>query len=325
MTTRNILLLIEKSAHCLSYYDVESGERLHTVQLPDFPHEFTLNADRSIAYIGHYGVANSGSSDLGGREVIALDVAKGEIIDRFSLGEDMNRPHGIGMDEKGRLYALSEGAAKIAVWDTPSKGGAPDRTAPTGGLKSHLFALTKDGRRCYSMNLDSNNVTLFDPHDPYVTPVPIVTGEKPEGRLLRADERVLFVTNRTSETVVAIDTSSLEVTASADVAGDPVRIFHDTKRGRLMTINYQGRSVSVLDDQSLREMNRIELEAPPIAMSFDKETTQAFLSVDADKLHYLDLDQLAVSKTIETFAEPDVSAAVTLQADAPAISRGTTS
>lgn len=318
---KDVLLLIEKSSHCLSYYDVPSGERLHTVQLPEFPHEFTLNADQSVAYIGHYGVINSGSTDQGGHEVLALDVARGEIIDRFSLGDGMNRPHGIGMDGQGRLYALSEGAGRMAVWDAPSKGGAPDRTAPTGGLKSHLFALTKDGRRCYSMNLDSNNVTIFDPHDPDVTPVPVSTGEKPEGRLLRADERVLFVTNRNSETVVAVDTSTLEITASASVPGDPVRIFHDTKRGHLMTINYRGRSVSVLDDQTLRELNRLELEAPPIAMSFDAAMGRAFLSVDADQLQFLDLDTLSISKTIPTYSEPDVSAVVTLNENAPVLSQ----
>lgn len=322
MTTHNILLLIEKSAHCLSYYDIKSDERLHTVQLPDFPHEFVLNADQSIAYIGHYGVANSGSSDQGGHEILALDVAKGEIIDRFSLGEGMDRPHGIEMDGQGRLYALSETAEKIAIWDDPSKGGAPDRTAPTGGLKSHLFALTQDGRRCFSMNLGSNDVTLFDPHDPQVTPVSISTGEKPEGRLLRADEKVLFVTNRISETVVAIDTTTLEIMATSDVPGDPVRIFHDTKRGRLITTNYEGCSVSVLDDQNLNELNRIELEDPPVAICFDADMKQAFLSVDADKLHFLDLDRLEITKTISTYSDPDVSAVVQLQTDAPAVSRG---
>lgn len=317
--TRDVLLLIEKSASRLSYYDAQSGAYLHSVMLPDFPHEFTLDADRRRAYIGHYGVANSGSPDQGGHEVITLDVARGEIVDRFSLGEGMNRPHGIAMDGKGRLYALSEGAARIAVWDVPEQGGAPDRTAPTGGLKSHLFAITRDGRRCYSMNLDSNNVTVFDPHDVSVTPVPVVTGEKPEGRLLRADEKVLFVTNRISETVVAVDTATLTVIASESVPGDPVRIFHDTRRGRLMSINYAGRSVSVLDDRTLKVLTRIDLDVSPIAMSFDAGFDRAFVSVDADQLHYLDLDTLEIAKTIETNKEPDVSAIVALDDSAPVL------
>lgn len=319
---KDVLLLIEKSAHRLSCYDIDGGELLHVVPLPEFPHEFTLNADRGIAYIGHYGVANSGSEDTGGHEVLALDVAAGRIVDRFSLGDGMNRPHGIGMDGMGRLYALSETAARIAIWDDPRKGGAPDRTAPTGGRKPHLFAVSRDGRRCYSMNLGSNDVTVFDPQDPSVTPVPVSTGEMPEGRLLREDEKLLFVTNRKSETVVALDTATLEITASENVPGDPVRIFHDRRRSRLMTVDYRGRSLTLLDDRSLKTIGRVELEVPPISLSFDKSMTRAFISTDANELHFLDLDRLAVTRKIPTGKEPDVSAIVSLDDDAAILSRG---
>ena len=41
---RDTLLLVEKCAHCFSWYDIESGERLHSLQLPDFPHEFVTDS-----------------------------------------------------------------------------------------------------------------------------------------------------------------------------------------------------------------------------------------------------------------------------------------
>lgn len=318
---RQILLLIEKSTHCLSYYDTDCGKRLHTVPLPDFPHEFTLDAGRSIAWIGHYGVANSGSADIGGHEVMALDVARGRIIDRLSLGDRMNRPHGVGLDDHGRLYALSEGAGRIAVWDDPAKGGAPDRTVPVGGCKPHLFAVAGNGRRCYSMNLGSNDVTVFDPQDPSVPPVPISTGDKPEGRHLRADERVLFVTNRISETVVAIDTATLEIVAREQVSGDPVRIFHDPARGRLMTIDYLGKTISLLDDRNLKISTRVALDSRPISMSFDSGMQRAFVSMDSDEIHVLDLGELTVTQKFSTFREPDVSAIVMLDEQAEVIAR----
>lgn len=323
MTARQVLLLIEKSDHRLSYYDVESGSRLRSVALPEFPHEFVLDPNHARAYVGHYGIPYSGSPGNGGREVLVLDVARGEVAGRMDLGIGMNRPHGIGMDGRGRLYSLSESASRIAVWDAPEFGGLPDRTASTGGSKSHLFAISSNGRRCYSMNLDSNNVTVFDPQDPLVTPVRVSTGEKPEGRLLRADEKILFVTNRISETVVALDTASLQVLATESVPGDPVRIFHDTRRGRLITINYAGKSLSLLDENTLKTLRRVELDAAPISLSFDRDMERAFLSVDANAVHVIDLDTLATVRTFATFKEPDVSAVVTLDAGAPAIANPT--
>lgn len=320
---RKVLLLIEKSSDCLSYYDVESGERLHTVDLPSFPHEFVVTADGSRVYIGHYGVINSGSTDQGGNEILALDVAAGKIVDRFSCGEGMGRPHGIGMDGNGRLYALSETAATLLVWDNPKKGGAPDRSAPSGGLKSHLFAVTADGNICYSMNLVSNDVTRFNPQDASITPVSLSTGEKPEGRLLRADEKVLYVANRGSETLVAVDTESFSVVASTSAPSDPVRIFHDTLRGRLMTINYGGKSVSVFDESTLERVGGIDLHAAPVAMSLDPLMDKAYLSIDDNMLHIIDLNTLSIIKTIHTHEEPDVSAIVMLADDSHAIAKGT--
>nr|WP_067288807.1 hypothetical protein [Marinobacterium profundum] len=320
---RKVLLLIEKSSNCLSYYDVESGKRLHTVDLPDFPHEFVLTADGSRVYIGHYGVINSGSTGDGGNEILALDVAAGKIADRFSCGEGMGRPHGIGLDGNGRLYALSETASTLLVWDNPAKGGAPDRSAPSGGVKSHLFAITRDGNTCYSMNLASNDVTRFNPQDTSIAPVSLNTGEKPEGRLLRADEKMLYVANRGSETLVAIDTVSFSVVASTSAPGDPVRIFHDSRRGRLMTINYGGKSVSVFDESSLERVGGIDLQAAPVAMSLDPEMKHAYLSVDDNMLHIVDLDTLAISQSIYTHEEPDVSAIVMLADDCNAIANGT--
>ncbi len=316
---REVLLLIEKASDCLSYYDTKTGDRLFTVSLPEYPHEFVLNSTKTTAYIGHYGVINSGSPDKGGHTVLALDVARGEITHTLDLGPDNNRPHGVGVDAQDRLYVLSEGSAKLLVWDHPDQTGPHDREAPTGGRKSHLFAVTGDGRKAYSMNLDSNDVTLFDPYDPSQKPVKVETGEKPEGRLLRADEKVLYITTRISETLAAIDTETLKVIAEVACPGDPVRVFHDTRRKRLMTINYGANNVSVFDDTSLDYVGRFDVSAPPIAICFDEAMDIAFLSIDDNKLHYVDLDTLEITRTLETFKEPDVCAVVQLADDAPVL------
>ena len=320
---REILLLIEKSSHCLSYYDTQSGDRLHTVPLPDFPHEFVLCSDKSTAYIGHYGVINSGSTERGGHSVLILDIATGTITQTLDLGHENNRPHGVGIDGSDRLYVLSEGSAKLLVWDNLKAGGSHDREASTGGQKSHLFAVSKDGRKAYSMNLDSNDVTLFDPFDKVSAPIKIGTGEKPEGRLLRNDEKVLYITTRISETLAAIDTETLKIIAEVPCPGDPVRVFHDTRRGRLMTINYGANYVGVFEDATLAPLGRIDVSHPPIAISFDAAFDRAFLSIDDNKLHFVDLDTLDIQRTLETCEEPDVSAVITLPEDASVLTNQT--
>ena len=73
--SKEILLLVEKCSHCFSYYDIDSGTRLHSVQLPDFPHEFVVDAAQRYAYIGHYGVETSGHLGAGGTSIFQIDIA----------------------------------------------------------------------------------------------------------------------------------------------------------------------------------------------------------------------------------------------------------
>ena len=61
-------MLTEKDSHRISFYDTTSGEQLASVALPDFPHEFVVDAGRRYAYAGHYGVL-SGSLNLTGSGV----------------------------------------------------------------------------------------------------------------------------------------------------------------------------------------------------------------------------------------------------------------
>ncbi|MGH3752278.1 MAG: hypothetical protein ACRDRP_06200 [Pseudonocardiaceae bacterium] len=55
----DVLVLVEKGSHALSFYEVDTGRRLHTVTLAAYPHELVVDAERRFAYVGHYGVRPS--------------------------------------------------------------------------------------------------------------------------------------------------------------------------------------------------------------------------------------------------------------------------
>lgn len=308
--TRDILLLVEKCSHCFSYYDIESGERRHSIALEQFPHEFVVDAAKRYAYVGHYGVETSGHSGHGGTRIFQIDIAERRLARTIDIAP-FNRLHGMQMDQQGRLYALSEERAQLVVLDRPETDTAPRRAVPTGGIKSHLFALTRDGQTAYVMNLLSHTVTKIRPHDSTAAPVPCSPGEKPEGYALSADERTLYVTNRWSNTLAAIDTATMNVLREAPSREDPTRLYL-YRDGRLVVTNYGECSLSVFDPASLRELARIPMEARPIALSFHPERPLAFVSQDNDQLGYFDMETLAFDRFIGTQREPDVSCAVLL-------------
>jgi DNA-binding beta-propeller fold protein YncE len=308
--TREILLLVEKCSHCFSYYDIASGERLHSIGLPQFPHEFVVDPASRYAYVGHYGVETSGHVGAGGTSIFQIDLAGRKLARTIDIAP-FNRLHGMQMDAQGRLYALSEEKAQLVVLDQPETDTAPRRAVPTGGIKSHLFALTRDGQTAYAMNLLSHTVTKIRPHDATFAPVPCSPGEKPEGHALSEDEKTLYVTCRWSNTLCAIDTDSMQVKYSAPSRDDATR-FYLHASGRLVATNYGERSLSVLDPATLKETAHIKMDARAIALSYHPTKPLAFVSQDNDKLGYFNMETLKFERFILTQREPDVSRVVML-------------
>lgn len=307
---RDTLLLVEKCSHCFSWYDIASGERLRSLALPDFPHEFVTDSFERYAYVGHYGVETSGHVGEGGHSLLQIDIRSPQLVRSIDLSP-FNRIHGLQMDAQDRLYALSEEKSALLVLEQPATDVAARRAVPSGGIKSHLFALSRDGQTAYCMNLLSHTVTKIKPWDPLFAPLACHPGQKPEGYCLSADETTLFVSNRWSNTLSAIDTASMTVMYSAPSRDDVTRIYR-APDGRMFTSNYGDRSLSIVDPTNLRETAYLRLDGRCIALTFHPTQPLAFISLDSDRVAVLDLTELKVLRFIATQKEPDVSKVVLL-------------
>jgi len=313
MNDQDILLLVEKCSHCISWYEIASGKRVHSVELPSYPHEFVTDSANRHAWVGHYGVETSGHTGEGGHALLQIDIAAGTLTRTIDLAP-FNRIHGLQMDERDRLYALSEGKATLLVLDRPVSDEAPRRAVPSGGIKSHLFALTRDGETAYCMNLLSHTVTKIKPWDPLAMPVACHPGDKPEGYCLSGDERTLFVSNRWSRTLAAIDTQTMAVQRVAPSRDDPTRIYR-WDDDMLLVTNYGERSLSLVDPHTLSEIDHIAMPARAIALSFDRERGLAFVSQDDDRVGIFDIRTRRFESYIPTQREPDVSKVIRQGAD----------
>ena len=307
---RDTLLLVEKCSHCFSWYDIESGERLRSLQLPDFPHEFVTDSAERFAYVGHYGVETSGHVGAGGHSLLQIDIRSSELVRSIDLSP-FNRIHGLQIDAQDRLYALSEEKSTLLVLEQPATDTAARRAVPSGGIKSHLFALTRDGQTAFCMNLLSHTVTKVKPWDPLFAPLACHPGQKPEGYCLSGDEQTLFVSNRWSNTLSAIDTATMKVKYEAPSRDDVTRIYRAAD-GRMFTSNYGDRSLSVVDPLTLQETDYLKLDGRCIALTFHPSKPLAFISLDSDRVAVLDLSTLKILRFIATQKEPDVSKVVML-------------
>jgi len=299
-----VLLLMEKTAHRLAFLDASDGRRLGEVELPDFPHEFVVDHAGRHAFIGHYGVESSTETKPGGHSVLVVDLAARRLARRIDLAP-YNRLHGIALDAQDRLSVLSEEKATLLTLDKPLEDEAAGFAVPAGGIKTHMFALTRDGERAYVTGLLSNTASLVRPRDAAVPPVVVTTGRMPEGLCLSPDERTLYVGNRRSGTVSAIDAGDMRVREAREVGGDPLRLYA-LPDGRLLLADL-GREAIALLRPDLSEIGRLSLGAKPNAASLHPSRPIAYVSLASDEVAVVDLERMRIEGKMKTGSGADVT------------------
>ncbi|MEU6262960.1 YncE family protein [Saccharopolyspora shandongensis] len=302
----DVLAVVEKGGHAVSFYETSTGRRQDSIALPQYPHELAADSGLRWAYVGHYGVRTSSGTGEGGAAVFVLDLAARELIRTVDL-RPFNRIHGVGVDARDRLYALSEAKATLLGFDDPSTDLEPTRAVPTDGIKTHLFAISRDGERAYVTGLLSHTVSLVRPYDPVARPVVMTPGERPEGICLSHDERTLYVGARRSRRLVALDAQRMTVRTTVSVPGDPLRVYARPD-GVVLVTDIADNSLTAFTPD-LRRLWSLRLRGAPSAVSFHPTAALAYVSQlgDVDQVSIVDLETRSVAGGFGTGREPDSS------------------
>ncbi|MFD0548127.1 YncE family protein [Streptomyces rectiviolaceus] len=299
----DVLVVVEKSSHAVSFYDAVSGQRQETVRLPDYPHEMVVDSRRRFAYVGHYGVRMASTVGDGGAAVFVIDLAERSLARTIDT-RPFNRIHGMGIDRQDRLYALSEEKAVLLGFDAPSTDQAPTRAVPTHGVKTHLFTLSRDGERAYVTGLLSHTVSLVRPHDAAVPPVLVTPGQLPESSCLSRDEKTLFVGARKSSSLVSVDARTMKIRRSRRTGGDPLRVYTIDDE-RLLVTDIVANTLTVWGTD-LRRIRSLQLDGTPSAVTLHPTRPLAYVSLlGTHRIAVVDLDRFAVVDGFDTQLEPD--------------------
>jgi YVTN family beta-propeller protein len=296
-------VLVEKFGHAFGGYDLTTGEQRFSVALPEYPHEFVVDSEGRFGYVGHYGVQTFAHPGRGGHQVFVIDIRRGEHVLTLDC-EPYSRIHGLQIDSRDRVYALSEHDNMLLVFADPHARQVPDRAVPSGGVKSHLFVVSRDGERAYISNLLSHTVTRVHPYDASLPPLAVNAGGRPEGCCLSRDETVLFVASRDDHTLSMIDAATMKVTRTVATGEDPTRLYL-TRDGRLLVVNYGERSIRVFDPESLEALGRVDTVAKPIAVSFHPDGGLAYVALNDNSVGVLDLATLTLRHGFAVGKEPD--------------------
>ena len=143
-----LLLVIFRTESVLAFIDPASGQLLERVPVGKAPHEVELSTDQKLAFV---------CSPTDGT-ISMIDVAARKELRRVEIGKQ-SRAHGL-LYADGKLYFTAEGYRIIGRYDPAAD--KIDWLLGVGQEGSHVLTMTKDRKRLYTTNGDSDSVSLVE-------------------------------------------------------------------------------------------------------------------------------------------------------------------
>ena len=288
------MVVVNQGDGTASFVNLESFEVEETIELGNGPHEATASPDGKRVYVSMYGrqVAND--------EVAVIDPAKRAVVTRFDLAPS-ERPHGI-VTRGDHIFITLERDGAVAKMNRDGEIVWRGRT--TGEL-GHMLAVSADGKRIYTGNMKTNDVSILEAGgDEPVAVVPV--GKGPEGIALSPDGSELWVAHRMSGGLSVIDTAKAEVVATPGEGVFSARLTFTPDGRKVVAYDMSSRNVVVFDRASRTELGRYRPDEGIPVTGLAKDARHIYvIRYQPDAIFELDLETMEPGRTVETGSMPD--------------------
>ena len=295
--SRGTLVVVNKAAARVNLIDVASGRIAATLPTGDGPHEVALSADGRTAVVTNYG------GGAGGRSLSVVDVRDQRVVRTIDLGE-YTRPHGIQFLPGDTVVAVTSEAARAVVL-VDVRAGAVVGAVSTEAGGSHMLAVTEDGERVFTGDMQSNTVTALDLAAGGVErayPVP----ERPEAVMVSADGSAVWVGSNAEARVSRLDPESGEVRTILEDVQWPYRILLVPSRDLVVVPDLRGHAIRFSRMSTGEELPPLDMPGGPQGITVTPDERALFLSLsERDEVAVIDLETGTVIRRIATGRAPD--------------------
>ena len=213
----SLLLVANKGDNSLGIIDPVAGKQVAEVAEGGVTgHEVTTSPDGKLAYVPIYGNSGVGQPGTDGTNLVVIDLAARKVVGNIDFGKGV-RPHLPVIGPKnGLLYVSTELNRSISIIDPATL--KIVGSIPTGQEQSHMFAITRDGRRAYTANVGPGTVSVLD-LDARKTITIIPVSPQIQRISLSVDDRLVFTSDVTKPQLAVIDTATNKIKTWVPLAG----------------------------------------------------------------------------------------------------------
>jgi YVTN family beta-propeller protein len=311
-----ILLVANKHSNTLCFIDPKTLKVLQTIQTGPNPHEIIVTPDQRFAYLTNY--------EPPGNTISVIDLVQRKHIKQIETG-DYIRIHGSAMAPDGKYAYFTAGQTGYVV-EVDTKTNEVTRGIPTHGKISHMVYVSPDGKRLYTANIESENISVIDRLSGELV-TQIKCGSGVEGMAFTPDGSYLWAANQTGGTITIIDVSTNTPVETFNCPGMPVRIRF-TPDGKLALVPgwIKEGVLTVIDVNTRKELKRIRVGDFAIGIELSADGRRAFVGCedtgkvekstdrqeiitssikDSDGIHVINMKTLEVEAVIKTGLGPD--------------------
>jgi YVTN family beta-propeller protein len=268
-----VLVVANQKEHTVLLVDPENRRELAKISVGVNGHEVAVSPDSRFAYVPIYGNSGVGRPGTDGATIDIIDLQQRKLAATIDLGKPL-RPHLPAFGPDGLLYVSAELANAVDIIDPASRKVIAE--APTGQPESHMFVLSKDGRRAYTANRK------------LITTIPVA---KTVQRIsISPDGAHVFTHDQDAPRIAVIDTATNKVSNWIDIP-DSAYASEPTPDGRflLAVLPRANRTVAV-DLKTLKVVKSFDVPQQPGEVLIRPDAAVAYITcMPAGKIAVLDL------------------------------------
>jgi len=294
-----LVLVANKGDHTLGLIDPNAGRQIAVVDVGGVTgHEVIASRDGRLAYVPIYGNSGVGQPGTDGSQLAVIDLPSRKVVNTVDFGHGV-RPHCVLLGPKdGLLYVTTEIDQAVALIDPGTLKIAGK--IPTTQPESHMLAISHDGRRGYTANVEPGSVSVLDLESRKVIAV-IKVAPRIQRIALSIDDRLAFTADQSKPQLAVIDAATNQLRApialpSVGYGAAP------TPDGRWLVVPLRGgKQVAVVDLHAMKVARTIDVPAEPQEILISPDGRAAYVSCDASK-------QVAVIRTSDWTVEKLIDA-----------------
>lgn len=293
-----VLVVTNKGDQTLSIIDPASGKMLATVsENGNTGHEVAVSTDGRLVYVPVYGDSGVGKPGTDGQLMRVIDIEKQAITGTLDFGKGL-RPHcPVNCPKTGKLYVTTELENTITVIDPRTL--KITGSIPTGKAESHMLAVSHDGKRGYTANVESGTVSVLDLEtEKLLTTIPVA--HRTQRISVSMDDKLAFTADQVIPQLVVIDTATNTVKTRIALP-DFGYGTAPTPDGKFLVVCMNNTAqLGLINLETMKLEKTLSVPKAPQAVVVTPDGSMAYASCDASaKVAAVDLKNWKVSSLID--------------------------